>query len=238
VKQHYLVSAVVHIGHAEAEEPLAFTVEVCVPYDQVRAHKDPTMVQADLRVKVLRHLIHCAVFDNRDGYKDLAAIFAKGQESYTVSFTGLEYRIISEYRQWLATEYPADLPHLDLMASGEIERAAEVRTMAASMLQFREMYHGTVSCLEALMNAKTPLWDGDVPSKAGRDSLLDLNLAVRVIFNGADGYTAATYLGREVMNEIYRLRLIKEQEGEANATSTEGNQVAGGTTSETPPASS
>jgi len=42
-----------------------------------------------------------------------------------------------------------------------------------------------------------PLWDGDVPSKWGRDDLIDKGLAVRIVVNGADGYTAATYKGRD-----------------------------------------
>lgn len=42
-----------------------------------------------------------------------------------------------------------------------------------------------------------PLWDGDVPSKAGRDDLIARRLAVRVVFKGQDGYTAATYAGRD-----------------------------------------
>lgn len=42
-----------------------------------------------------------------------------------------------------------------------------------------------------------PLWDGDVPSKSGRDALLEKGLAVRVVVKGADGYTAATYRGRD-----------------------------------------
>jgi hypothetical protein len=42
-----------------------------------------------------------------------------------------------------------------------------------------------------------PLWDGDVPSKSGRDSLIDSGLAVRVVVNGEDGWQAATYAGRD-----------------------------------------
>lgn len=42
-----------------------------------------------------------------------------------------------------------------------------------------------------------PLWDGDVPSKAGRDDLIARGLAVRVVVKGTDGHTAATYAGRD-----------------------------------------
>ena len=48
-----------------------------------------------------------------------------------------------------------------------------------------------------------PLWDGDVPSKAGRDSLIKMGFAVRIVLRGEDGYTAATYSGRDVYKERY-----------------------------------
>jgi hypothetical protein len=48
-----------------------------------------------------------------------------------------------------------------------------------------------------------PLWDGDVPSKSGRDALIDKGLAVRVLVNGCDGYTAATYAGRNAYMQRY-----------------------------------
>lgn len=43
-----------------------------------------------------------------------------------------------------------------------------------------------------------PLWDGDVPSKVGRDTLVYLGLASKVVVNGMQGYQAATNLGFDV----------------------------------------
>lgn len=48
-----------------------------------------------------------------------------------------------------------------------------------------------------------PLWDGDVPSKAGRNSLLEKGLAVRVVVKGDDGWQAATYAGRDAYKAMY-----------------------------------
>lgn len=48
-----------------------------------------------------------------------------------------------------------------------------------------------------------PLWDGDVPSKTGRDSLLRQGLAVRVVVKGEDGWQAATYAGRDAYKALY-----------------------------------
>jgi hypothetical protein len=48
-----------------------------------------------------------------------------------------------------------------------------------------------------------PLWDGDVPSKTGRDSLIEKGLAVRVVVRGEDGWQAATYAGRDAYKALY-----------------------------------
>jgi hypothetical protein len=48
-----------------------------------------------------------------------------------------------------------------------------------------------------------PLWDGDVPSKAGRDSLIAQGFAVRVVVKGEDGWQAATYAGRDAYRALY-----------------------------------
>lgn len=47
-----------------------------------------------------------------------------------------------------------------------------------------------------------PLWDGDVPSKVGRDALIIKGLAVRVVVKCEDGFTAATYAGRDAYKAL------------------------------------
>ena len=42
---------------------------------------------------------------------------------------------------------------------------------------------------------KGPCWDGDVPSKSGRDELLDKNLASKAVVKKEQGYQVANYLG-------------------------------------------
>lgn len=53
-----------------------------------------------------------------------------------------------------------------------------------------------IDTLVALVE-RGPLWDGDVPSKVERDNLVAGGLAQRVVVKGEDGYTAATYAGRD-----------------------------------------
>jgi hypothetical protein len=48
-----------------------------------------------------------------------------------------------------------------------------------------------------------PLMDGDVPSKQARDMLISGGLAVRVVVLGMDGFTAATYQGRDVYKLVF-----------------------------------
>lgn len=65
-----------------------------------------------------------------------------------------------------------------------------------------ELSGAEVDTLVALVEAG-PLWDGDVPSKSGRDDLIEKGFATRVIVNGEDGYTAATYAGRDAYKSRY-----------------------------------
>lgn len=48
-----------------------------------------------------------------------------------------------------------------------------------------------------------PLWDGDVPSKSGRDALISQGLAARIVVRGEDGWQAATYAGREAYKAAF-----------------------------------
>lgn len=48
-----------------------------------------------------------------------------------------------------------------------------------------------------------PLEDGDVPSKCGRDSLIEKGLAVRIVVQLQDARTAATYKGRDAYCEYF-----------------------------------
>lgn len=59
-----------------------------------------------------------------------------------------------------------------------------------------------VDTLVALVE-RGPLWDGDVPSKSGRDGLLQKGYAVCIVVNGQDGYQAATYAGRDAYKARY-----------------------------------
>lgn len=61
---------------------------------------------------------------------------------------------------------------------------------------------GMIDTLVALVE-RGPLWDGDLPSKVGRDSLIEAGLAVRVVVRGEDGWQAATYAGRDAYKAAY-----------------------------------
>lgn len=44
---------------------------------------------------------------------------------------------------------------------------------------------------------KGPIWDGDIQHRVARDDLIADGLAVRIVRKGEDGWTAATYKGRD-----------------------------------------
>jgi hypothetical protein len=58
-----------------------------------------------------------------------------------------------------------------------------------------------------------PLWDGNVPSKQGRDWLVREGLAAKILVRGEDGYQAATYKGAAE----YRKHFGEDTIGEAMA---------------------
>ncbi len=61
------------------------------------------------------------------------------------------------------------------------------------------------ACIDTLVALveNGPLLDGDVPSKAGRNDLIEMGLAVRVVVKLEDGFTAATYAGRDVYKQLF-----------------------------------
>lgn len=75
-----------------------------------------------------------------------------------------------------------------------------------------------IDTLVALVE-RGPLWDGDVPSKVGRDELIVAGLAVRIVVGGQDGYTAATYTGRDAYKAHFGTALggVADTIGEAKA---------------------
>lgn len=90
-----------------------------------------------------------------------------------------------------------------LYTESEKEYLAKVEELANNLAG------GEIDDLIALVE-HGPLHDGDVPSKAGRDSLLDKKLAVRVVVNGQDGYQAASYLGADVYCKRYNGDTLRE----------------------------
>lgn len=55
-----------------------------------------------------------------------------------------------------------------------------------------------------------PVWDGDVPSKSGRNQLIEHGYAVSTLRNGEEGHTAVTYKGIELFKSYLGVETIKE----------------------------
>lgn len=60
-----------------------------------------------------------------------------------------------------------------------------------------------VDSLVSLIETGEPVFDGDIPSKSGRDHLIQLELASRAIYKGEYGYAVATYLGAYVYTYMF-----------------------------------
>lgn len=88
----------------------------------------------------------------------------------------------------------------------------EVARAFAACDQTDDRYEALAGQLWSLLNAgerdtliclveQGPVWDGDVPSKSARDSLLEMGLAHKAVAQGAQGYQVANYRGWAVWRE-------------------------------------
>lgn len=89
------------------------------------------------------------------------------------------------------TEFPEDMYQLTVKNIAESLTSAEKYTLHVLLLN-------------------GPLDDGDVPSKQGRDLLIEKDLAVKTIVKASDGYQVATYLGRDVFKYLKSCDTLKE----------------------------
>lgn len=85
--------------------------------------------------------------------------------------------------------------NLDLASRDELIRAIEMADTAANSSG------ALIDTLRALHD-RGPLWDGDVPSKSGRDALLLDGYVAKVLVNGEQGFNACTYKGAALLRAI------------------------------------
>lgn len=89
---------------------------------------------------------------------------------------------------------------LESMGYGNIKLLTdkELRRVIVLILNAEAMTPAMHDTLRAL-HARGPLWDGDIPSKTGRDALIELDLATKVVVKGEEGFNACTLLGAEML---------------------------------------
>lgn len=76
----------------------------------------------------------------------------------------------------------------DLSSAEELKRACEL------IIEVQAMDGQERACIRASYD-HGPLYDGDVPSKSGRDRLLVKGYMAKVVVKGVDGYNACTHKG-------------------------------------------
>lgn len=78
--------------------------------------------------------------------------------------------------------------------STETSTAEEIKSACELIIEVQCMDRAERDCIYAAYN-NGPLFDGDVPSKVGRDRLLEKGYMAKVVVNGEDGYNACTHKG-------------------------------------------
>lgn len=74
----------------------------------------------------------------------------------------------------------------------------EIYDMAAWVAR-QQLDGASLDTLHALIKVG-PVWDGDLPSKAGRNKLVELGLAAKCVVKGRQGFQVATYRGWNVFH--------------------------------------
>lgn len=78
--------------------------------------------------------------------------------------------------------------------STETSSAEELKRACELIIEVQAMDGGERDCLRAAYR-NGPLFDGDVPSKAGRNSLLEKGCMAKVVVKGEDGFNVCTHKG-------------------------------------------
>lgn len=91
-----------------------------------------------------------------------------------------------------------DVLHTQLHLSS----SEEVKAACEQIVKSQDMSGGEVDTLLAAYK-NGPLWDGDVPSKSGRDSLVRAGFLAKVVVKGESGYNACTYKGADIARLIF-----------------------------------
>lgn len=81
-----------------------------------------------------------------------------------------------------------------LHESTETSTAEELKAACELIIEVQCMDGGERDCIYAAYK-NGPLFDGDIPSKSGRNSLLEKGYMAKVVVKGEDGYNACTNKG-------------------------------------------
>ncbi|MGY5392002.1 hypothetical protein [Acinetobacter sp. NigerLNRRAM0016] len=94
-----------------------------------------------------------------------------------------------------------DVIHSDVT----LDSAEEIKSNIEFIIRVQEMSSGEQDTIMAAFK-HGPLYDGDVPSKSGRDLLLKDGFISKVIVKGDDGFNACTHKGGRAYRILMAMR--------------------------------
>lgn len=89
--------------------------------------------------------------------------------------------------------------------SVETSTTEELKKACELIIRVQDMDSGERDCIISSW-MKGPLFDGDIPSKSSRDTLVSEKFMAKVVVKGQDGYNACTYLGQRAYRIIQALQ--------------------------------
>lgn len=97
-----------------------------------------------------------------------------------------------------------------LHESIELSSDKEIKEACKLIIEVQELRGAEIDCIYAAFK-NGPLFDGDVPSKSGRDELISKGFMVKVVVKGKDGFNALTHKGAWAYRLLLKFKNCGEQ---------------------------
>lgn len=99
-----------------------------------------------------------------------------------------------------------------LHESTETSTPAEIKSACELIIDVQAMNGGERDCIYVAFKSG-PLFDGDVPCKSGRNSLIQKGYMAKIVVNGEDGYNACTNKGAWAFRILQASKTWRDLEG-------------------------
>lgn len=197
-KMHLITAfyAVTSNGHTIKEGAAVFTVST----KDVKFERAET-VEEELKAMVAPYCVQQLRYNRTDLDTNFADKLMSGEYKFVI--TKFQHQQIRSFDPLVPLNDLTKGERTRIMdTESEIVYENKVANIARMFEDSQRQYGGAIDTLISLVE-NGPLFDGDVPSKRGRNELIELGLSTRIVVKGEDGQNAATHLGYAVYKRYF-----------------------------------